>query len=543
VALVFGLIVAALLLLGWFAPRAGDRWLGPLENRLAGFARRKSLTLVALGIAAILIRLALLPVLPVPVPAVHDEFSYLLAADTFAHGRLTNPTHPMWLFFDTFHVLQHPTYASKYPPANGAAMAIGQLLGHPWISVLLSMAVMVMAMTWMLQGWFPPPWALLGGALVIARLGSFTYWVDSYYNGSVAAIGAALVLGAFPRIVRRTRRRDALFMALGAVILGCSRPVEGFIFCLPVAFALPLTFRSRHKSLSGFSRSVLLPMAPVLAGGLLFLAYYNARVTDHPTQFPYVLYHRQYFNYPVFAWQRVPPPLHYANPQFEVFFNTWQRAHYPLTWVGWRRRAIVTFWTAWYVFLGPVLTIPFLMSGRLLSDRRMRLPLIQFLLCAVGLVSIVWFQPNYAAPLAAALFVLLIQALRHLRHAEVKGKPIGMFLSRLVVILAIDWIVIQAGQAARHPTVGWATGRAELVRELNSLPGQHLVIVRYAPNHNVHHEWVYNSADIDGTKVAWAREIPGQDLQPLLNYFKDRKIWLLEPDTSPPDLLPYPPSR
>ena len=65
-------------------------------------------------------------------------------------------------------------------------MAVGQLLGHPWFGVLLSMGAMVMAMTWMLQGWFPPQWALLGGVLIVVRFGLFTHWVDSYYNGSVA---------------------------------------------------------------------------------------------------------------------------------------------------------------------------------------------------------------------------------------------------------------------------------------------------------------------------------------------------------------------
>ncbi len=444
----------------------------------------------------------------------------------------------MWIFFDTFHVLQHPTYASKYPPANGAAMALGQWLGHPWMGVLLSMAAMVMAMTWMLQGWFPPPWALLGGVLVSARLGSFTYWVDSYYNGAVAAVGAALVLGAYPRIVHSTRARDAVVMSAGAVILACSRPVEGLVFCFPVAVGLLFSGKKR-RTVGDFLRRVALPMAPVLLAGIVFLAYYNARVTGHSTLFPYVAYHRQYFNYPVFAWGHAPSPLHYSNPQFEFFFNTWQRAHYPLTWSGWTKRTSQAVWIWWLVFLGPILTVPFITLSRLVRDKRMRLPLYQFVASAVGLLSIVWFQPHYAAPLAATIFVLLVQAIRHLRHAEIKGKPVGIFLTRLVVLLAIDWIVIQAGQAARHPLVGWATGRALLVKKLDSLPGRHLVIVHYAANHNVHHEWVYNAADIDHAKIVWARDIPGQDLQPLIQYFKDRDVWFLEADNSPPQLLRY----
>ena len=543
VALLRVAILVMLAAVSWVAPKVGDRWLRPLEKCAARFARRKSLTLLSLAIATILIRLALLPVLPVPIPAIHDEFSYLLAADTFAHGRLANPPHPMWIFFDTFHVLQHPTYASKYLPAQSAPMALGQMLGHPWIGVLLTMAATVAAMTWMLQGWFSPAWALLGGVLALLDLVLFQFWVDSYYNGSVATIGAALVLGTFPRILTFGRGRDSLLMGAGAFILASSRPVEGFIFCIPPAIALSayLLFRLGPRRKGRILR-IALPLSAVLISGLLFLAYYNAKVTGNPLKFPYAIYQREYTNYPIFAWQKLPPPLHYDNPQFESFFNGWQREDYPLTWNGWKERTFEASWLWWHLFLGTILTLPFIMLPRVLRDRRMYLPFCQFTLCAIGLVSVVWFQPHYAAPLAATLYVLLVQAMRHLRQLEIKGRAMGIFLSRLVVILAIDWVVAQAGHAARFPIVGWNARRQQIIDKLDSLPGQHLVLVRYAPDHNVHREWVYNAAEIDRAKIVWAREIPGQDLRPLLDYFKDRRTWIVQPDASPPKLEPYAPT-
>src|SRR5262249_1243454 len=134
----------------------------------------------------------------VPAPMSGDEFSYLLASDTFAHGRCANPTHPLWPHFETFHVLQRPTYVSKYPPAQGMTLAAAQLTaGLPIIGVWVTVTLACLSVYWMLLAWLPARWALCGGLIAFTRLvicGSGGYWSQSYWGGAVAAFAGSLVL-------------------------------------------------------------------------------------------------------------------------------------------------------------------------------------------------------------------------------------------------------------------------------------------------------------------------------------------------------------
>jgi hypothetical protein len=85
----------------------------------------------------------------------------------------------------------------------------------------------------------------------------------------------------------------------------------------------------------------------------------------------------------------------------------------------------------------------------------------------------------------------------------------------------------------------FGTERAHVEAELEQLPGNQLVIVRYSSSHNPFDEWVYNAADIDSSKVIWARGMDAANDLELIHYYKGRKVWLVQPDERPAEISPY----
>jgi len=257
----WGIVFLVTLLLLRFRGRIFDR----AEQLLEQYGRRRTWSMVMVGTLALAVRLALLPLVPIPKPIVHDEYSYWLQADTFASGRLTNPTPPLWVHFESFHINMWPTYQSMYPPGQASILALGQVIfGHPWWGVWLSIGIMCAAITWMLQGWMPPQWALLGGLFCVMRYATFSYWINSYWGGAVAATGGALLLGALVRLVRKPATGYAVLLALGLAILANTRPYEGFVFSLPALIYLLVWFIRKRLWTAGFLRQVALPAIAVL---------------------------------------------------------------------------------------------------------------------------------------------------------------------------------------------------------------------------------------------------------------------------------------
>jgi hypothetical protein len=524
---------------------ANNRWFARVERLFGRLARKRAISALAVGAAAILLRLAMLPMEPIPQPFIHDEFSYLLAADTFASGRLTNPTHPMWIHFESFHIDQQPSYMSMYFPAQGLTMAAGQVLfGHPWYGVLLSVGFMCAALCWALQGWLPPQWALLGGVLAVIRLGLFSNWVNGYYGGAIAATGGALVLGALPRLKHRVSVRDGVLLALGAILLANSRPYEGLLVCGPAAATLLLPLIRKPRSL-------VLPLILVLITGSL-MAHYNRRVFGSAFILPYQINRMTYASAPVFLWEAPRPAPEYRSKEMHDFFQLWEMHDFraAATLRGFLANTLQKFATAALFFCGLVLLIPMVMLPRLFRDTRMRYLLVASAVFGIGLSVNAWFFPHYAAPFTAAIYALLLQCMRYLRQFELGGRPVGLALVRSLPVVCLMLAGIRAYAEPmnlalnRWPPMWYGTAqlglpRASVVAQLEALPGKQLAIVRYSSGHAPFDDWVYNAADIDASKVVWARELRSANTKELVPYFKDRQAWLVEPDFDPPRVSQY----
>ena len=531
-------IAVAAIAFAW--PRAGERFFARLESLASGIAEEKPL-LVALSAAAlvVIVRIALLPWWPIPKPVIHDEFGYLLLADTFSLGRLTNPAHPLAAFFESPFILQHPTYTAKFFPGTGLVMAAFQIVfGYPWFGVVASCAGLMAVLIWALRGWLPARWTLLGAALAVNMV-LFSYWMDSYWGGSLTAVGGGLVTGALGRLLHRPFRMSfAAAFALGSVILVYNRPYEGLLVLAPSIVILAW----RRVAIRFWA--VLLLISLPAAG---WLGYYHKRVTGNVLRLPYSEYDAQYAAPPHFNILPLQPPISFPQKNMRIM-DQWERERY----------ATATSWKFPRTRLNDYQTILTLLAGSLMAavpallffpfvkaSRRLR-PLLWILLVFVAgsLIETLLFE-HYAAPAVAALLVVLVQGFRHLRLWRYHGRPVGRFLSRAIPAVMLAIVLAREGvrlwkQVPVENTKAVNYRRDKLEGLLLEQGPAHLIVVRYTRNQVPHEEWIYNHADIDNSPVVWAQDLGAEENRRLLSYYHYRTVWLLQPDDDPDRLEPYP---
>jgi hypothetical protein len=500
----------------------------------------------------VVLRLALLPHHPAPTPDVYDEFSHLLVADTLRHFRLANPVHPMHRFFETFFVLQEPSYSSIYPLGQGLALAVGwTLFGHPWAGVILAVAAFCPLCYWMLRGWTTPGWALAGGTLAVMEFGPLNQWMNGYWGGALAAAAGCLVFGALPRLRQDGRRWDAALLGLGLALHLLTRPYETLFLGLAVAlFFLGADWRRLLKPAA--------VTALVVAPAIGLTLWQNQRVTGSWTTLPYTISQYQYGVPAALTIQPNPVPHRQLTPQQQLDYRM-QLSFRPAA-----GESIRTFlerleyrvrFYRFYVLAPLYLALLAFLAA--LREYRFAWVAATLALFALGVNLFPAFQVHYIAA-ATCLFVLVcVTGLERLSRLTIGGRPVGAEAARIVFLLCVAHFIFWYGvhavdtgavSLAMRPYETWDNlnhdnpeRRIAVSRQLSAMPAELLVFVRYAPQHLFQEEWVWNAADIDAAKVVWARDLGPEEDRKLCAYYPGRTPLLFEPDARPMRLSAYRP--
>jgi hypothetical protein len=521
----------------------------PIQRVYRSISRRRWVPMLICALVAFCTAAGLSMFRP-PLPAVHDEFSFLLSADTLRHGRLANPPHALWEHFETFHVIQQPTYASKFPLGQGAMLALGRLLtGEPLVGVWLSLALASAAVYWMLLAWVPPRWALVGGLVAALRFvcagDDFltTYWSQSLWGGALPALGGALALGAARRLARKLRFRHALLLGLGFAVLVHCQPREALLLGVVVMTVVLPGIRRQPVWQGRIVSQLVAPAALALTPAILFLGYANWRATGDPWTSAADVYDRTYNLTPSFLWDR-PAAADAKTFRHAAMRDFQELVGGPAT--GRPLSAVIQTMAERWVqapifFLGAAITFCLLL-----------LPLLRRrywdCLAAAGAAAFVlvesgfaWFFPHSVAAVSGLVLVLGIDSLRCLRTFQWHQQPYGRFASAIVLSITLVITVFPAieSKIARRRYVGFETHRARMISDLTQSAERHLIIVEYQPGHVPHDEWVYNEADIDQAPVVWARDMGPEQNRRLIEYFKSRRVWELSVKDELHELRPY----
>lgn len=543
------LAVAALLV----ALVLGRSWIEPLARRLAARPRWAMLFVAVLPVA---LRLALLPLHPVPTPSGADDFSYILLGDTLAHFRLANPPHPLHQFFEGVFTLQEPTYSSNYPLGQGIILAFGQLVfGLPWAGVVLSVAAMCALCYWMLRAWVPPLWALVGGVLAAIQFGPLSQWMNCYWGGAVAACSGCLVFGALPRLRASWRTRDAALLGAGIALQAITRPFESIFLVLGVIlFFLPLLRRpDQWRRLLGAAAVAALVASPVVP----LILFHNKAVTGSWTTMPYMLSRYQYGIPQTFTFQPNPVPHRPLTMEQQQDYRAQTTIHGegPLT-LG-RFLGLLGNSVRYYrFFFFPALYLA--LPAFLASIRQYRF--LWVLLCllgyALGTNVNPYFYPHYIAAITCLCVLMSVKGLERLSAWRIRGAPAGRQAATVILLLcaahfglwyglhatASERLLMGLGRYETWNYVNWGDpeGRIQINELLAQAPGRQLVFIHYWPSHRFR-SWTQNAADIDHARVVWALDLGPVENEKLLRYYPDRTAWIVEPDAVPPRLTPYQP--
>ena len=203
-------------------------------------------------------------------------------------------------------------------------------------------------------------------------------------------------------------------------------------------------------------------------------------------------------------------------------------------------------------FLLPPLYLAFVVFLFTLRQRTSQWLLVTLLVFGCGTNLFPYLLVHYLAGITALFILASILGLRQISRWRINGIAAGWEMVHVILLLCgaqfLLWYTLHLFEG-NHPPLALMQYETwdfidhaeptphELVRqELAAIPGPLLVFVHYSPTHIFQDEWVWNAADIDGSRIVFARDLGTQDDEQLKKYYPRRRVLWLEPDLSPPQL-------
>jgi len=520
-------------------------WRPFIEAYGRSFSVKTRWCMLALAVLPVGLRLALLVHHPVPTPDIYDEFGHLFVADTLRHFRLANPAHTMPQFFETFFVLEAPTYSSIYPIGQGVMLAIGRVFsGYPWTGVLLSTSAFAALCYWMLRGWTTPAWALAGGVLAVLEFGPLNQWMNGYWGGVLAAAAGCMVFGALPRLAARVNTRDSLILGGGLSIHLLTRPYESIFLVIGVLlFFIPFA-----KRVARGAPVVILTLIPAI--GITVLQ--NKSVTGHWMMLPYQLSQYQYGVPASLTVQPNPVPHRELTAQQQMEYKSQlafrESEKETIQSYLLRLEYRVRFYR--FFFLAPLFLAIAAFCVASVREWRYAWVLLTLLIFALGINFFPAFQTHYLGAVTSLFILISVAGLREISQWSPEAARLILFLCAIHFFFWYGLHFLEEQDFARSmmryetwDSINHNNPERRIVvnQQLAEIPGQVLVFVRYSPRHIFQDEWVYNEAAIDSARIIWARDLGPEENEKLRASYPGREVLLLEPDARPPRLSPYEP--
>lgn len=478
----------------------------------------------------------------IPIPRVHDEFSYLLAAETFVEGRLSNPPLKPKSAFATFHVLVEPVHMSKYPPGIGLQLAFGILLGHPIFGVWLTVLACGFAARWMSREILPSSWGLLFAIILMFQSGLYGRFGFSYWGGSLFLLGGILATGAFFRLrIKFSYLSSVIFGFAGGVLL-ITRPIEGTALGLILStFLLYTIYQRRSKWVyRQYAMCGLIGLIALLpAAG--FFALCNQAATGSFFRPAYLEYRAQVPTIGVFNWtekstlsDELPKPFHDLANQ-----NLRRKA----PGITAKIRALAQSCPKWIFDFAPgIWAIPLIIFILFFPKRKDPVYLLVLSAFAFRALHFLLFSSSaYSHYFSAFYGITILGAICGTRLMISRLMPPPGNRAFSIILLISLWI---SSATALHweKFLKAKPNCFQYIRKyIVSTLENDLIFVRYNSHHTPHLEWVYNSPIPDDADIIWAHYNSLGSAMQLAKQYSNRNIWILNVDSDviPPVLIKF----